>query len=266
MKLLTDDFKTYSRRKLLKRLLIFIIFLSLTIWSAINTKFYIINVISNLNEVYRFLFKEMLVVNFSVILNITKYTVETIIISYVATMFSILISFIFALLSASTTSPFPFFMTISRAIAAILRTVPDVVWVIILVPAYGIGSMTGTIALFLTSTGFLVKSFSEVLESIDLEKLNAIRACGASWLQIIGRGVMPQFFPGLISWSFFGFDTNVRSSFIIGMVGGGGLGFLLQFGLKLYRFEIVTMTIILMALLFMFLDYVSNFIRRRVLK
>lgn len=259
------EFEVLCRKKISQRIQAILIPGAITLWSATTTGFSLTSIASGLYEIYRFIVYEMFSVNPEILMQLVEPSLSTIIMSYVAVMASIAVAFVLAFFASASTSPHPWLQIVTRGFATGLRTIPDMVWVMLVVPAYGIGVTAGTIALFISGTGLLTRSFAEVLEAIDTDKLNALKAAGANWIQIMGRGVMPQFLPGLASWSLFGFDTNIRSSAIIGMVGGGGLGFAIQSGLKLYRFDVVTMAILEMAVLFIVIDYITDRIRRCII-
>src|SRR5206468_4361101 len=108
---------------------------------------------------------------------------------------------------------------------------------IILVAAYGLGPLVGTLALVISALGNLIRAYAEVLEEIDMAQVEAVRATGAKYLQVLAQAVWPQFWTGFIAWSLYQLELNIRSSTIIGMVGGGGLGFVIQNGLKLFQFR-----------------------------
>jgi phosphonate transport system permease protein len=239
--------------------------ISLTVWSLIGSGVSFAKLADGIGEIFRFLSAEMLPPDISTMLEILSAALETIYMSIVALGFSIIVAFVLSFLASNATAPNRMTQIAVRAIANVLRTIPDMVWVLVLVPSYGLGTLSGTLALFIAGVSLTTRSFAEALDEINVGPIEALKATGANWFQVMARGVMPQFMPEFVSWSLFGLDTNIRSSAIIGMVGGGGLGFLIQSDLKLFRFGRVTTSIILMMLIFFGVEVLTISIRKRIL-
>jgi phosphonate transport system permease protein len=127
----------------------------------------------------------------------------------------------------------------------------------------GLGPFAGTIALTLHTIAALGKLYSEAIESIDPGPLEALQATGANRLQTIIYAVVPQILPPFISFTIYRWDINVRLSTIIGLVGGGGIGFILIQWMRLYQYESVGIAVWLITITVATLDYVSSTIRER---
>jgi len=259
------DLKRKEIYRKIKKLLIFILVIIIILWSASGIGFSLITILSGFGEIIRFITKDMMPPDLNDIKNLIKPTIDTLLMSFSALGASIIVSLPLAFLSSSITTPNQIIKIITRGFAAVLRTIPEMVWVLILVPSYGLGVMSGTIALFFAGIGLLVRSFTEALEEIDNKPIEALKSIGANWFQIIVRGILPQFLPELLSWSLFSLDNNIRSSAIIGIVGGGGLGFLIQSDLSLFRFGQVTTIIIMMMLIFISVEIITSALRRIIL-
>jgi phosphonate transport system permease protein len=133
-----------------------------------------------------------------------------------------------------------------------------VVWV-------GLGPFAGILALMLHSIADLGKLFSEEVENINEGPREAITATGANSIQTIAYAVIPQVTPHYIAYIFYRWDINVRLSTIIGFVGGGGIGFVLQRFLNQLQYTRASVMVIAIALVVTILDYVSSRIRRRII-
>ena len=114
-----------------------------------------------------------------------------------------------------------------RAILNIIRSIEPIIWAIIAVIVVGLGPFAGILALVLHSIAALGKLYSEAIESNDPGPIEAIQATGANWVQTVIYAVIPQIVPPFVSFTIYRWDINVRMSTIIGLVGGGGIGFLL---------------------------------------
>jgi phosphonate transport system permease protein len=132
-----------------------------------------------------------------------------------------------------------------------------VIWV-------GVGPFAGVLALTLHSIASLGKLYSEQVENIDAGPLEAIKSTGANRLQTIIYGVVPQIVPPYIAFTMYRWDINVRMSTIIGFVGGGGIGFLLQQQINLLRYNQAGVAVLAIAIVVSVLDYASAAIREHI--
>jgi phosphonate transport system permease protein len=135
---------------------------------------------------------------------------------------------------------------------------------IIFVVIVGLGPPAGVIALAVHSVAALAKLYSEVIEGIDPGPIEAIRATGATWVQVVRYGVIPQIVPPFTAFTIYRWDINVRSSTIIGFVGGGGIGFLLIELIRINNMRGVSAVFISIAVIVVTLDYISAKIRERL--
>jgi phosphonate transport system permease protein len=153
---------------------------------------------------------------------------------------------------------------ISRTILNIIRSIEPLIIAIIFVVIVGLGPFAGVIAITLHTVAALGKLYSEVIEGIDPGPLEAIRATGGNWLQMVRYAVIPQIVPPFASFTLFRWDINVRTSTIIGFVGGGGIGFYLYQWIIKGDFRAVSASFIAIAVIVITLDYVSAQIRKRL--
>jgi len=112
----------------------------------------------------------------------------------------------------------------TRLVLNVLRSIPELVWVLVCILAVGIGPFAGTIALGLHTAGVLGKLYAETMEEVPLPPMEALRSLGARPLQLLLWAIWPQARPLLISYTVLRLDMNLRASTILGLVGGGGLG------------------------------------------
>ncbi len=164
--------------------------------------------------------------------------------------------------------PFPIgfaIYTVSRAIFNILRSIEPLIMAIVFVVWVGLGPFAGVMALTLHTVAALGKLFSEQIESIDDGPIEAINATGANRLQMIVFAVIPQIIPSYIAYTLYRWDINVRTSTIIGFVGGGGIGFLLSQSVRLLRYREASVMMLAIAVVVSLLDYISSSVRRRII-
>jgi phosphonate ABC transporter permease subunit PhnE len=152
---------------------------------------------------------------------------------------------------------------ITRTFLNALRSVEALIMAIVFVIAVGIGPFAGVLALGLHTIVSLAKLYSEQVESIMSGPLEAIEATGANRLQTIVYAVIPQIVPPYISYTMYRWDINVRMSTIIGFVGGGGIGFLLQQNINLLNYRGASAQMVAIAVVVASMDYVSSVLREK---
>lgn len=153
---------------------------------------------------------------------------------------------------------------VARTIFNALRSVEALVMAIVFVVWVGIGPFAGSLALALHTIASLAKLYSEQVESIMAGPLEAIQATGANRLQTIIYAVVPQIVPPYISYTMYRWDINVRMSTIIGFVGGGGIGFLLQQNINLLNYRDASAQMLAIAIVVSIMDYISSALREKV--
>jgi len=155
--------------------------------------------------------------------------------------------------------------SVTRTFLNALRSVEALVMAIVFVIAVGIGPFAGVMALGLHTIVSLAKLYSEQVESIMTGPLEAIEATGANRLQTIIYAVIPQIVPPYISYTMYRWDINVRMSTIIGFVGGGGIGFLLQQNINLLNYRGASAQMLAIAVVVASMDYISSVLRERTI-
>lgn len=195
--------------------------------------------------------------------------VETIFMGMMATIFGIVFSIPISFLAArnimSGSKVTMFFYYLTRTILNIVRSIEPLIWALIAVVWVGLGPFAGIVALTLHSIAALGKLYSEAIEGIDPGPIEAIQATGASRLQTILYGVIPQMISPFISFSIYRWDINVRMSTVIGLVGGGGIGFLLIQYIRLLDYRSAGIAVWFIAVTVAILDYVSAEIRNKLM-
>jgi phosphonate ABC transporter permease subunit PhnE len=153
---------------------------------------------------------------------------------------------------------------VTRTFLNTLRSIEALVMAIVFVIAVGIGPFAGVLALGLHTIVSLAKLYSEQVESISAGPLEAVEATGANRLQTIIYAVVPQIVPPYISYTMYRWDINVRMSTIIGFVGGGGIGFLLQQNINLLNYRAASAQMLAIAVVVASMDYISSVLREKV--
>ncbi len=191
--------------------------------------------------------------------------IETMQIAIIGTLGAILVSIPFALLAARNISPHPVVYQVTRLFLNVLRSIPTLIWALIMVSAVGLGPFAGVMALIIGSLGSTAKLYAESFEQIDPAQVAAVRATGSNQIQVFNFAVIPQAFPLLATYSLLSFESNVRESSILGIVGAGGVGFIIQKYTSLFQFQRLMGAVIILAIMVTIIDRLSDQIRKRII-
>lgn len=187
---------------------------------------------------------------------------RTFVIALAGTGLAAIMSIPVGVLAARNTSPHPFLVTLSRGFITAMRAIPDVVMAVVFAVVLQIGEKPGVLAIGFHSIGMLGKLLADRIEEIDEGPREAATAAGAGRLQSLCSSVLPQVGPGYVSNLIYRLDINVRVSVVLGIVGAGGIGFLIQQNIRNpLRYQIGIGQAILAALLILLVDLVSNRVR-----
>jgi len=181
------------------------------------------------------------------------------------TIFAIPIGFLAArnLMSANVVTKGIYFLI--RSILNIVRSVEVLIWGIIFVIIIGLGTFAGLLAITLHTIAALGKLYSEVIEGIDPGPIEAIKATGANWFQVIRYGILPQVLPPFTALTIYRWDINVRSSTIVGFVGGGGIGLYLIQWINNADYQAVSSAFIAIGLVVILMDFFSAQLRKQII-
>lgn len=188
---------------------------------------------------------------------------ESLTMTVVATALGVLLSVPFAFGAARNIAP-PLVYLFSRGVIVLSRSFQEIVIAIFFVVLIGFGPLAGTLTLAFASIGFLGKLLAEAIEDVDPRQLEAIRATGASWFQLMAYGVVPQVRSRFVGLALYRLDINFRESSVLGIVGAGGIGGTLNTSIARYEYSTTAAIILLIVALVLVLEYVSGFVRARL--
>ena len=190
---------------------------------------------------------------------------RTLIMAWAGTGIAALLSVPVGLAAARNTTPHRVVSVVARAFISFCRATPEIVFATVFVLIASIGERAGVLALGVHSIGMLAKLLSDRIEEVDEKPIEAARAAGATRLQVIGNAVLPQVIPGWVNNVVYRFDINLRASAVLGFVGAGGIGILLQSDLKnATRYPIGMATALSLAAVIVIVEIASNLLRRRL--
>jgi phosphonate transport system permease protein len=192
--------------------------------------------------------------------------VESLQIAWVGTVIGAIVSLPLGFFGARNVSSGPV-STLVRQFLNAIRAFPEIILAIaIFIPIAGLGAVAGTLAIGIHSAGTLGKLTAEAIEGIDPGPVEAARATGARGLQVQRWGVAPQVLPELIGFWLYRFEINIRAGAVLGVVGAGGIGFLLDQTIKFGRFPQAGMAIIVVVVVTILVDAASGTVRRRIIE
>jgi phosphonate transport system permease protein len=191
--------------------------------------------------------------------------VVTLCIALWGTVMAIAIAVPLGLLGARNLAPHPLLYHAARRLMDLCRAVNEFVFALMFVTAVGLGPFAGMLALGIHTGGVLGKLLSETIEAIDPGQVEGVAAVGAPSLHVIGFGVVPQILPNFLSYILLRFESDIRSASVIGMVGGGGIGFYLWDTIRAFNDREAATVILLIVVMVVCVDMISVRIRRAVI-
>lgn len=191
-------------------------------------------------------------------------TVETISMGIWGTLFAAVLGVPLGVLASENICPAWIVLPVRRALDA-MRAINEVVFALIFVVAVGLGPFAGVLALFVHTAGTLGKLFSEAIEAIDPGQVEGVRATGASKLQEIIFGVIPQVLPLWTSFTLYRFEANVRSASVLGIVGAGGIGVSLYQSFRSFQYGKVCAILLILIVAVSLIDTASSKLRQTLI-
>lgn len=189
----------------------------------------------------------------------------TILLAALATPLGVFLSLLFGIAGAKNLSP-EWIRSPARIAVGIERALPEIIVLLLLVAALGIGPLPGVVALAIGSVGMVGKLLADSIEEIDTRVLESLESVGATRWQVIRHAVLPEVMPSLLTNSIFRFEVNIRASVLLGAVGAGGIGYELYQAINLLEYERAMMAILVTVALVFGSERLSDFLRRRVME
>lgn len=187
--------------------------------------------------------------------------VESLEIAILASAAGILVSLPIGLCAARNLMP-AWITWPARTLIAICRSLHPVIMAILFVKAVGFGALAGILALVIASIGFIGKLFAEAIEEISLKQVEAVRASGASFANVLTFGVLPQVLARFVGFATYQLDSNLRNSTMVGIVGAGGIGGTLFAAFQRFDYDFVCAILLAIIAVIMVGEVLSNYVKR----
>lgn len=195
----------------------------------------------------------------------SRLLAETLLIAYVGTALGAIAGFFLCFLAAANLSTNAWIRWPVRRFLEFSRTVPELVFALVFVIAFGLGPVPGVLAIAIHTMGALGKLFFEVAENIDMRPVEGVTATGGSWSTMVRFAVLPQVASNFVSYSLLRFEINVRGASVMGFVGAGGIGQDLLEAIRKFYYSDVSALLLLIIATVMVIDLVTERLRHRIL-
>ncbi|HEX6195946.1 MAG TPA: phosphonate ABC transporter, permease protein PhnE [Jiangellaceae bacterium] len=190
---------------------------------------------------------------------------ESVAIAWIGTIIGAILSLPLALLAATNISSRATVPGV-RFVLNVLRAIPEIILAIVLIPIFGLGALAGTLAIGIGSIGTLGKLSAEIIEGCDAGPVEAADAAGASKTQRIRWSVLPQVMPEILALWLYRFEINIRASAVLGVVGAGGIGTMLQQTIEFRAWGQAGIALLVVVGVTILVDTISGYVRRRIIR
>ena len=249
-------------RRSLKRAGLILAILAVYAWFLEATEVSLIRLVRGVPWMADFV-RRMVPPDLSVLASAVTGALQTLQIAVVGTTLAAVLALPLGFLSARNVVPGQMFYP-ARAFFNLFRSVDTMVYALFFVAAVGLGPFPGILAVVTYTTMTLAKLYSEAIEGIEPGPVEAIAATGASRLQVLRFGILPQVLPLFASYVLYRLETNIRAATILGFVGAGGIGFYIQTYLRMINYPAASAVLLVLVAMVMGVDFASSRLRARI--
>ena len=255
-------------QELLQRRLIWAVLIGLGIyclWAFNFSPIRIVEGITRFGNVLSFMFPPHIWTEWDAFSEVLKGLGETVAMAFMGTLLGAIVAFPLSFLGAKNINRFTWFRLGTRRGFDVLRAVEQLILALIFIRAFGLGPLAGVLAIAVSDIGTASKLFSEAIENTSGKPVDGVKASGGSTLQNIRFGTLPQALPVILSIILYQLESNTRSGTILGIVGAGGIGFILSDRIAAYRWDEAWSIIFLIILTVYIIDGISGRLRMRII-
>ncbi len=193
-----------------------------------------------------------------------KLLLDTVLIAYLGTLIGAVGALLTGFLAAANLAPGKALRWSVKRLFEFCRTVPDLVFAMMFVSAFGLGPLPGILAIGIHTFGTLGKLFTEAIENIDMRPVEGVRSTGSRFVEIVRFGALPQVMSTFASYTLLRFEINVRSGSVVGLVGAGGIGQDLFVAIRKFYYTDVSAILLMIIVCVFIIDLVTERIRHRL--
>ncbi|RIW37309.1 phosphonate ABC transporter, permease protein PhnE [Bacillus salacetis] len=203
--------------------------------------------------------------DFSLLPRMVQDGLETLAMAFLGSFFGLLIALPLSFISARNTSPSSLLYHFARVALSFVRSIPEIVIGLILLTALGLGPFPAVIAIMIHNIGVLGKLVSELIEASDPGPQDALKAVGAKKWFASFFSIIPQIWPNVLSHYFYRFEVAIRTSLVLGFIGGGGIGQRLFNDFKTFQYSSVSLDVLIIMIMVIAVDFLGSYIRNKVI-
>ena len=233
-----------------------------TWWAAREMNFTITPLFTNASNGW-VIIRQFLDPHWPFIFRVWDAWVQTIAIAIIASFVGVIVGLVLAFMASRVTNRSPGLYRATKVCLSVVRSLPDIAYVLIFVSLVGIGSLAGILALIFFNVGIAAKLTAETVDAVDPGPLEAADASGAGTIGRARWAVLPQILPNYLSYGLYIFELNIRASVVIGVAGGGGIGQVIQVQFSRFAYQNVSAITVAIFVVVFAIDQLSQFLRRR---
>ncbi|MEC9244582.1 phosphonate ABC transporter, permease protein PhnE (plasmid) [Nitratireductor rhodophyticola] len=259
-----EDWARYTPRERLQRYAIFLFAVITIVWALTSIDViwpWVFDAPQQMGD----LFSRMVPPDVTNLPSILWVLVETVNIATIATAIAVFVSLPVAYIAAQNTTPNAATLWLGRFILVSSRSVNTIIWALLFVAIFGPGIVAGIIAIMFRSIGFIGKLLGEAIEEIDRRPVEALEATGASRFKVILYAIVPQVMPTFWAVAILRWDINLRESTVLGLVGAGGIGIILQSAIDTFNWQEAATVLLAILALVVLGEIVSAWLRKRII-
>ncbi|WP_223693720.1 phosphonate ABC transporter, permease protein PhnE [Leifsonia poae] len=245
--------------------IVLVVIAGITVWSAVAVQVDVGALFANAQNASNTLV-QLFQPDYSFFPQTLPALLQTVQMAVIATAVSVIIALPLSFLASRATNPNSAVLLVVRFVMNIVRSVPDLLYASLFVTVVGTGALSGILALVLFNVGILVKLVSEALDGLDRGGQEAALAAGGTWFKANRAAMVPEVAPTYLSQAIYVLELNIRASTVIGLVGAGGLGMLIDKVRTFYQYHYLSMIIFEILILVVLLELLSSYTRRRLLR
>ncbi|MGD6960121.1 PhnE/PtxC family ABC transporter permease [Rossellomorea aquimaris] len=207
---------------------------------------------------------KLMIVDFSNLPEVLAAMLSSIAIAVCGLFFGLIISIFLSFLAAANITPNSMVSAFIKGSVAVIRSIPTLVWMLMVIASLGFGSTAGMIGLVISTVGYLTKAFTASIEDLGTDTIEAMRTTGAGWLSIVIHALIPSVVRPFISWTAIKLEIGIAESINLGMVGVVGIGSLLMKSLGKYDYASISTIILVIFSTMLLVEIVSNRVKKYI--
>lgn len=208
--------------------------------------------------------RNMMAIDLAIVPAALLEIVTSLALAFLSLVVGVILALFLSFLAASNIAPNNFLAILIKGTFAVIRSVPSLVWGLMVIASLGFGNGSGFLAMLFSVTGYLIKMFTGSIEDVGKDIIEAMRATGASWFNIVWHGLLPFCITSFTAWITVRFEGNVSESISLGIIGVGGIGLLLTQAISTYNYAQTTTIVIMICALMLVIEFIMTRLKSRI--